>query len=168
MLPFLSVKRYATLLNAEIRFPNRCPFTGKPDPDDEIRLHRTTDRVTPIPFVGLWCSFLRSELRVPADKQFCKHIRLLDIVMSVFLFLGPCIAAPLIVIRMMSVETKPIAPLGVLFFSSIAIAIVCALARFRLVRHLMIVDHFDGRIKLCFRSEEYANDFVRLNRCGLD
>jgi hypothetical protein len=31
-----------------------------------------------------------------------------------------------------------------------------------------IVDHFDGRIKLCFRSEEYANAFARLNGCGLD
>jgi hypothetical protein len=162
------VKRYATLFEGTVLFPNWCPFTGKPNPDGQICVHRSSDRVTPIPFIGLWHSFSRVELRVPADKGFCRQVRLLDVVMAIFLLLGPCIAAPWIVIRMMSVETKPIAMLAVLFFSSIAIAIICASIRFYRVRHFTIVDHFDGRIKVCFRSEEYANDFARLNRCALD
>ena len=69
---------------------------------------------------------------------------------------------------MMSLDAKPITPLVMLFSSSIAIAFICALVRFRLVRHLKLVDHFDGRIRLCFLSEEYAIEFARLNCCGLD
>ena len=144
------------------------PTPCKPDPEGEICLHRTSDQSFGIPFIATWHSFSRAELRVPADRRLCRLVHTFDIIMAIFLFLGPCVAAPLIVINLMRTETKPLTLPVALFFTSISIAVICLIIRFRLIRNMRLVDHFDGRIKLCFLSEDYATNFARLNGCALD
>ena len=157
-----------------VHFPNECPYTGNEFPEGEIVLHRTSDRGSlMIPLIGLSSifmthSFSRVELRLPADKRFCLRVRILDIVMAVFLLLGPCIAAPMIVLRMMDIRDRSIALPVSVFCTSFVVVVVCGIARLWLTRNLRLVDHFDGRIKLRFRSETYAKEFARLNRCGID
>jgi hypothetical protein len=168
-----SKSRYATIFDGPVAFPNTCPFTGKPSPEGSIKLHRTTDRATLIPLLGLSMNFIshtfrRSQIEVPADRGLCHCIRLLDVIFAIAVVLGPCVAAIWIMLEMMRMENRPLTAPVALFIGATTLAAVSLLYRAWLLRNVRLVGHAERRITLRFHSEDYAREFASMNRCSLE
>ena len=150
-----------------LEFPNFCPFTGAASPEARIRITAMADKVIPIPFVGMYRSTHRASLRLPASKTHATKLNAVTIAMQVF-FVGGLI--PFFIFLCSDthdlVNHDPTRAIEIWLVLH-AVAAFFWFFRYYLLRKVWLEIDSDSRLNLHVFSEDYAQQFAKLNRLRL-